>query len=157
MTGWEPNRQDVTLPSGARCVLRRHVSLRWIAAKAAERGDGDTMGGVMALASGVDVDDAATLQLERDLVEAAFIRPRLVWDPELVPADVPVDEDGVPEVVCAIDIPDADITHVLTLVMQGVADAATFPGDADGGDGGGDGPGVGGKAKRPARAGSGKR
>lgn len=155
--GWEPNRQDVTLPSGARCVLRRHVSLRWIAAKAAERGDGDTVGGITDLVSGRDVGEAAALQLERDLVEAAFIRPRVVWDPDDAPTDPVLDDAGIPDVVCAVDMPDADISHVLEVVMKGVADAATFPVDAVGEGGGGDSEGVGGKAKRPARSGSGKR
>lgn len=153
MGGWEPNQQDVTLPSGALCVLRKNVSLRWIAAKAAERGDGTTVGGIAALAAGDYVDDAAALQVERDLVEAAFVRPRVVWDPDLVPAEVELDDRGIPDVACAADLPDADITHVITHVMKGVADAARFPGHADGDSGSGDGKSVGKPAKRAARSG----
>jgi hypothetical protein len=167
---WVANEQQHTFGSGRTFTVRRGLSMSWLMSQAIARGD-DEVAGILGLLieSGGKIDDGAVdltdpmaaravLLLQRDIVEAMFLKPRVVYDPDQVPEGMEPDPDtGVPPVVCASDLHDSELTEALTMAFEGVADATRFPGLSPGGTGGTGGEGVGVKPKRNSRASGGKR
>lgn len=167
---WVANEQEHTFKSGRTFTVRRGLSMSWLMSQAIARGDDEVAGILgMLIESGGQLDDGtvdltdpiaarAVLLLQRDIVEAMFIKPRVVYDQDQVPDGMEPDPvTGVPPVVCAADLHDSELTEVLTMAFEGVADATRFPGLRTGGTGGTGGEGVGVKPKRTPRASSGKR
>lgn len=154
-----PEAREHEFSTGRRAVIDTSLPMLWLADQARMRGDDAAVGAFTMFISGdVSGDNFADLiaLMHRDIVEHAWRRPRVVLDEGLLPDPVPVDADGVPEVVAIRWLADAEIVETVGLVLEGVADAARFRGDGPRGGGGADSAGVGRAAKRPARAKTGK-
>lgn len=181
MSGWETNQVEHTFSTGRTAIIRRAVPLQWLVLRSLEDGDAGLASGLSEFfttgtiatpegAEGATEDEQriasaermAKLQIagrvERAVLEAMFIRPRVYWDPEdIPPGDWSAAEGEIPMHAVVADLADSELTEVLELALKGVADAARFREEPDGADGGADGAGVGKKPKQRARAGAGKR
>lgn len=168
MSGWVANEQDHTFRTGRTFRIRRGIPLQWLMSQALDQGD-DAAASLLGLlmqrgAEGKGVDPAAmrehgldvrtALALERHIVEAMWIRPRVVWHADVV--DAQVGPDGVPEVIAGADLADDEIAETVEIALGGVADATRFPGLADSSAAGADRPRVGKGTKRAARPSRGK-
>ena len=159
MGGYEPNWVDHTFTTGRTMRIRKHLPATWLSVQAAGQSDG--AGATMAiLAAG----DTAPPELAGfapavvgTLVEAMFIKPRVVWDPDMAPEVEDPGDGSWPPVVPATDLLDDEIQEVMDIAFQGVAEAKRFRGDAPGDDGGGDSPGVGDAPQQRRRAATGNR
>lgn len=155
-SGWRaPEAREHEFSTGRRALLDTSLPMLWLADQARQRGDEAASSAFTMFISGMVNDEnfADLLALmHRDIVEHAWRHPRVVLHDELVPDPVPVDADGVPEVVSIRWLADAEIVETVSLVLEGVAQAASFRGDGTRGGGGTDSAAVAGAAKRPARA-----
>lgn len=169
MSGWESNEISHTFTSGRTMIIRRAISMQWLVLRAIEDEDPELASGLSKWFEtgelGAPADESpesrlAQLQtaakVERAVVEAMFIRPRVYWDPDAVP-DVPVLEGEIPMHIAAADLRDAELSEILEMAFKGVAEANRFRDEPAGADGGKDGKSVGAKPKPRARAAAGKR
>lgn len=157
MSTYQPNQVDHTFQTGRTMRIRRALPATWLAVEAAKRG-GDAGLAMAALVSGEQVaNPTAAVEVMATIVEAMFVHPRVVWDPDMAPEGLEPGPDGWPAVISAIDLDNREIDEVLDLALQGVAQAASFRGDGDGVDDGADREGVGDKPKPRKRAAAGKR
>lgn len=167
MSGWESNEVEHTFTTGRTMLIRRALSMQWLVLKAIEDEDPELASGLSAWFStgSIDSDDdspgakMAQLQtaakVQRAVVEAMFLRPRVYWNQEDLPPSPPPDGE-MPYHILAADLKDDEMTEILEMAFKGVAEAARFRAEPDGPDGGKDGKSVGAKSKPRARSGAGK-
>lgn len=169
MSGWESNEVDHTFSTGRTMLIRRSLPLQWLILRAVDAEDPELAHGLSEwfekgeLGEEIAGDKRGQLQMaarvEQAVVEAMFIRPRVHWNPEDMPAAqyASAGEGEVPFHISAADLRDAEISEALELAFKGVAEATRFREDFAGEDGGGGGEGVGSKPKPRPRARAGKR
>lgn len=155
MTGWaEPQTRRHTFSTGRTAELDVSLPLMWLADQARGRGDVEAASAFgMFVSAGATEENFADLLvlMQREIIEHAFRRPRVVYDPADLPSPVPT-EDGEPLWVSVRALSDAEIVETVGLVMEEIQKAATFPGDGDRPAGRGDSAGVGKKPKPRSRA-----
>ncbi|MBA3689787.1 MAG: hypothetical protein H0W82_00040 [Actinobacteria bacterium] len=169
MSGWEPNEVEHTFGEGAgrTFTIRRSLPLQWLLMRAIESDDPELAAGISewfdkGTLEDSGVDDQRTqlhlaARIERAVVEAMFIRPRVWWNPEEMP-DAPPPPDGEPPFhLSAADMTDAELSEVLEIAFKGVAEATRFRDDPAGPQRGKGGKGVAPKPKPGARPRAGKR
>ncbi len=170
MGAWESNEVEHTFSTGRTMTIRRALSLQHLVLRAVESDDPELANGLEEwfTTGRVPIDDeesptvkAAQLQLavrmQRTIIETMFLRPRVHWDEDEVPVSPPPPDGEPPYHLAAADLRDGEISEVLEIALQGVADASTFRGDEDGPKSGAGGKGVGTKPKPRPRAAAGKR
>lgn len=128
-------------------VIRRALPLQWLVLRAIEDGDESLTEALTKWGTqGAYVPDATdaralamAVKIERVIVEGMFVRPRVWWDREDMPPSSPIVEGEIPVDLFVADLHDDELTEIVNMAMEGVADAARFraePGSADGGAGG---------------------
>lgn len=155
MTWRIPEAREHTFSTGRSALLDTSLPMLWLADRARDRGDDAAVGAFTMFISGEVTDDnfADLIALmHRDIVEHAWNKPRVVSDEAMLPVPVPTGDDGEPLVVPMRALADQEIVETVGLVLEGVAQAARFPGNGAGGGGGADSPGMGSASKRPPRA-----
>lgn len=175
MGGWDTNEVEHTFDDGKgrTMVLRRSVPLQWLVLRAMESDDpalaaalgewfetGKVVPDAGAEASKEDrlAMLAVASRVQRVILEAMFVRPRVHWDPEEIPADLPPLADGeIPLHISAGDLTDLEMTEALMLAFAGAEEAARFRRDRGGAHGGAGGEVLGDKPVAGARRKSGKR
>lgn len=160
MSGYEPNWMDHTFTTGRTMRIRRRLPATWLAVQAA--GDSDGAGATMALLAAGETAPPELAgfapSVVGTLIEAMFLDPRVVWDPDMAPViDEPPEDGGWPPIIPATDLMDEEIQEAMDIAFEGVAEAKRFRGNGPGPDDGGDGEGVAAKPKRTRRAPAGKR
>lgn len=166
-SGWESNEVEHTFESGRTMVIRRGLSMQWLVLRSIEDGDAELATGLSEWFEKGTLDGAAdptpesrmrqlqvAAKVERAVVEAMFIRPRVYWDPEMLPAGGGAPDGEIPHHILAGDLRDSELSEILELAFKGVAEASRFREGADGPDDRPDGKGVGAKPKPRARAAS---
>jgi len=157
--GREPAHVQHTFRSGWEARIWRHLPMQWLMQAAITRGDLAVAEGLAELsATGKLSPEAgvAALRLERDVVCALFVSPRVVADEDERP-DGWDPEDPERDPIPMRELNDDEIAECLELALQGVGAAAAFRGDTDGTDAGADSAGVGKPPQRARRAAAGKR
>lgn len=157
--GREPAHVRHTFRSGWEATVWRCLPMQWLMQQAIDRGDLAVADGLAELAATGKLSPeagVAALRLERDVVAALFVQPRVVleetdlppeWDPE------DPDRDPIP----MRELSDDEIAECLELALQGVGAAAAFREDGSGTSDGADSADVRKPAQRPRRAAAGKR
>lgn len=172
MTSWI-NETDHTFSTGRTFRIREHLSLQWLVLRAVEDDDPQlaslledwfTTGGV---GDGKNPQEMATgeraaymqtvVRLNRTIIEAMFVHPRVVWDADEMPSFPPPADGEAPAYLWAGDLHDAEQVEALEIALKGVADAARFRGDDGGVERRPRRKSVGKQPKPGARAASGKR
>ena len=149
MTDWTPAVEDHTFSTGRTATLRRKLPVQVMIRHALEAGEDDIITRLGEMERGELTDAATALRIQDSMVIAMFVHPRVV-----LPGDH-VESNGV--VISIDDLDDAEITEVVTMAMEGVAEATRFRGDGSGAGDGEDGEGVEPKPKRTRGSAKGKR
>lgn len=157
--GREPAHITHTFKSGWEARIWRHLPMQWLMQTAIDRGDLAVAEGLAQLADEGKLSPeagVAALRLERDVVCAMFVQPRVIADEADLPAGWdPEDPDRDP--IPMRELRDDEIAECLELALQGVGAAAAFRGDTDSPGVGADSAGVAKPAQRARRAAAGKR
>lgn len=169
MSGWESNDVEHTFSTGRTMRIRRALSMQWLVLKAVEDDDPELATGLSSWFETGSIEQSdnspgarltqlqTAAKVQRAVVEAMFLRPRVYWNQEDMPLDGPTPDGEMPAFMLAADLKDDEMTEILEMAFKGVAEAARFREQSDGSDGGGRGKGVGTKPKPRARSGAGKR
>ncbi len=132
--GRETAHVDHTFRSGWTATIWRHLPMQWLMQQALEEGRVDVADALLQLTEDGQLtgrQGVMALQIERDIVQALFVRPRVVWDRDALPPDWDAtDPDRDP--VWAGELTDDELAECLELALRGVAELGRFRGDTGG-------------------------